>query len=622
MKFCLEGGIFMKRILSVFMTLLLAALSVDLCRNNAYSASYIKGIDVSEYNGTINWGTVAGTDTDFAILRCGTAKGEQTNYVEDSMFVQNYNAATSNDIKVGAYMYTFARTEENMAKNVRDLLNTIDGRHLDYPIYLDFENAPTQASLGKQRVTELAIYGCDLIRQAGYKAGVYANLDWFTNYLDPTQIKNAGHEVWIAHYTSLASKDYSSYNMWQYTESGKISGISGTVDVNVYYTSNQSWNKTDNLNWAGPYYPINGSNNTPVYDYGSSFPKSNKYISPNDDCYLADVYQDSNGIEYVLVDYPTSSGREDRYYARLDAFNIPTQATIWLKCDVKISQQAYSPIDKTSNTPVYEFESNTPKSGKYISPDDDCYLSDVYQDQTNGVKYVLVDYPTSSGRENRYYARLDAFKAVYEVTIISSWEKVGNYKIDANNWAGPYYPVDTSNNTPVYEYGSSSPKSNKYISPNDDCYLADVYQDGSGVKYVLVDYPTSSGREDRYYARLDSFGVQQITTTTKATTTTTKATTTTTKTTTTTTKATTTVTTTSRSTLQITLFGDANVDGRINMGDVVLIMQSIVNPDKYGLNGTDATHITLQGITNGDTDRNGLTNNDALGIQKMLLGIG
>ena len=67
--------------------------------------------------------------------------------------------------------------------------------------------------------------------------------------------------------------------------------------------------------------------------------------------------------------------------------------------------------------------------------------------------------------------------------------------------------------------------------------------------------------------------------------------------------------------------GDANCDGKVNMGDVVLIMQSIANPDKYGLNGTDATHITSQGMLNGDMDSNGITNNDALAIQKKLLGL-
>ena len=67
--------------------------------------------------------------------------------------------------------------------------------------------------------------------------------------------------------------------------------------------------------------------------------------------------------------------------------------------------------------------------------------------------------------------------------------------------------------------------------------------------------------------------------------------------------------------------GDANCDGKVNMGDAVLIMQAIANPDKYGLNGTDATHITSQGTLNGDTDGNGITNNDALAIQKKLLGL-
>ena len=116
--------------------------------------------------------------------------------------------------------------------------------------------------------------------------------------------------------------------------------------------------------------------------------------------------------------------------------------------------------------------------------------------------------------------------------------------------------------------------------------------------------------------------METTTTTTKTTTT---STTTTSTATTTVSSTTTTVTTTETTTVSEPaniVYGDANCDSKINMGDVVLIMQSMVNPDVYGLNGSDKSHITLQGTKNGDVIGNdGLTNNDALGIQMYILNL-
>ena len=90
----------------------------------------------------------------------------------------------------------------------------------------------------------------------------------------------------------------------------------------------------------------------------------------------------------------------------------------------------------------------------------------------------------------------------------SQWIKVDDYSIDADNWEGPYYPVDTVNNTPVFTFGGGA--TGHFISPNDDCYLAEVYQNqDDGVKYVHVDYPVGSQHEDSYYVRLDAIDVPQ-----------------------------------------------------------------------------------------------------------------
>lgn len=189
------------------------------------------GIDVSVFQGNIDWGKVANTNQEFAILRIGY------NDKQDAQFLNNYNNAKAAGVPVGAYMYSYAVTEEAAIEEANIVLERIKGMQFEYPIYLDVEDKKLlkeEYNLTKEQRTKNALAFVHTMQENGYYVGVYANLDWFTNYLDVEAIQKEC-ETWIAHYNN--SYDYSNtlYGMWQYTDKGSVDGISGSVDLNICY---------------------------------------------------------------------------------------------------------------------------------------------------------------------------------------------------------------------------------------------------------------------------------------------------------------------------------------------------------------------------------------------------
>ena len=203
------------------------------------------GIDVSKYQGDINWNSVKASGIDFAIIRAGTTTINGESYSQDSCFINNYNGAKSAGIKVGAYYYCGAYSKEGFEKTAHEFLNSLNGKSFEYPVFIDLEQASEQMALGKQELTSYVLSALDLIKNAGYTTGVYANKDWFTNYIDISSIRSAGYEIWLAQYPSGSyAVDPTQYDkssecsIWQYSSLGSVNGINGYVDVDVYYANN------------------------------------------------------------------------------------------------------------------------------------------------------------------------------------------------------------------------------------------------------------------------------------------------------------------------------------------------------------------------------------------------
>lgn len=188
------------------------------------------GIDVSEHNGNIDWAKVA-KKVDFAILRIGWV-GNKNNHTLDKKFKANYEAAKKHGVKLGAYVYIYSNSEAHAKEGAEWAIKQIKGLNFDLPIYCDMEDASIK-DLGKTKLSNITKAFNNVIEAAGYWAGVYANADWFKNYLTAEIAKR--YTTWIAHYTRGTDKYKGTYDMWQNSSNGSVDGVSGRVDTNYLY---------------------------------------------------------------------------------------------------------------------------------------------------------------------------------------------------------------------------------------------------------------------------------------------------------------------------------------------------------------------------------------------------
>lgn len=181
-------------------------------------------IDVSEHQGKIDWEKVM-YHIDGAILRCGF--GSNYKRQDDKMFKRNADECTRLGIPFGVYLYSYADTMEEAKSEAAHVLRLIKGYKLAYPVYLDLEEPGTQTGA----VERAQVFG-DIIEEAGYWCGIYANLNWWENYLKDGLER---FTKWVAQYYSKCEYTGSHLDIWQYTSKGNVPGIEGNVDMNECY---------------------------------------------------------------------------------------------------------------------------------------------------------------------------------------------------------------------------------------------------------------------------------------------------------------------------------------------------------------------------------------------------
>jgi GH25 family lysozyme M1 (1,4-beta-N-acetylmuramidase) len=197
----------------------------------------LKGIDVSSHNGDIDWSKVK-TQIDFAIIRLGY--GDNVEKQDDSYFIKNVNGCINNNIPFGVYIYSYAlnlggsESIQSEIDHTKRMLSKISQK--PFCVYIDMEDDST-IKLGKTLLTDFALEYCKQITQAGYKAGVYANENWFKNYLNCSTIASYGYSIWCAKYSEYKPNITSNYDIWQYSSTGHINGINGNVDMNYMYNN-------------------------------------------------------------------------------------------------------------------------------------------------------------------------------------------------------------------------------------------------------------------------------------------------------------------------------------------------------------------------------------------------
>ena len=198
-------------------------------------SSGILGIDVSEWQGNINWSHVKTDGVKFAIIRAGIG------HRVDDQFANNYAGCKSNGIPCGVYWYSYATTVEDAKKEAQVCLQTIKGKTFEYPIYFDLEE-PEQFKLGKKVCSDIVQAFCDEIEKAGYYAGLYCSTYYLKNYISESVRKR--YAVWVAQYNDKCSYT-GNYGIWQHSVAGhpdydvfgkgSVYGITGQCDLDYAY---------------------------------------------------------------------------------------------------------------------------------------------------------------------------------------------------------------------------------------------------------------------------------------------------------------------------------------------------------------------------------------------------
>ncbi len=211
--------------------------------HDGYKLSYkdaktILGVDVSHHQGYIDWQQVKNDGYDFAIIRIGyRGYGKAGTVNKDRTFEDNYKNAKAAGLKVGVYFFAQAINEDEAEEEADFVLGVLNGRGLDLPVVYDPENilddeARTDNVSGEQFTANTKVF-CQKIKDNGYDPMIYSNMLWEAFELDLSQLSD--YPIWYADYEEVPQTPYD-FEMWQYTNEGKVSGISGVTDLNIWMT--------------------------------------------------------------------------------------------------------------------------------------------------------------------------------------------------------------------------------------------------------------------------------------------------------------------------------------------------------------------------------------------------
>ena len=201
----------------------------------------LKGIDVSEWQGTIDWRKVAKDGVQFAVIHAGYGRELSQ---KDKYFERNYAGARAAGIKVGAFWYSYADSVARAEQEARTCLKVLDGKHLDLPVFFDQEYEPGILKLSTKTRTDIVLKFLETIKAAGRPCGLYSSTDFITTKLQADRL--TAYPLWQAEYGSKLHYTGKVW-AWQYTSKGRVNGIKGNVDCNHGYFAQPQTGNTDLL---------------------------------------------------------------------------------------------------------------------------------------------------------------------------------------------------------------------------------------------------------------------------------------------------------------------------------------------------------------------------------------
>ncbi|MBQ8318616.1 MAG: glycoside hydrolase family 25 protein [Lachnospiraceae bacterium] len=194
-------------------------------------------IDVSEFQGDIDWQQVKDEGgVDMAIVRVGYRGYSGGSINEDSMFYDNVSGAKEAGLKVGVYFYSQAINYDEGVEEAQFVLSNIAGLGIDGPVVIDTEDAFAEGArtngISIQDRTDSVVAFCETVKASGYEPMIYANRNWYAASLDMSRLCH--YKLWLAQYSNMPSFPYQ-YVGWQYTDTGFVYGVEGSVDMNVWF---------------------------------------------------------------------------------------------------------------------------------------------------------------------------------------------------------------------------------------------------------------------------------------------------------------------------------------------------------------------------------------------------
>lgn len=188
----------------------------------------MNGIDVSKHNGTIDWQKVKDSGVEFAIIRAGYGKSASQ---KDVQFERNYAECKRLGIPVGVYWYSYALTPAEAEAEARIFLQTIAGKQFEFPVWFDIEERKA-FNTGMKNCSAMIRAFCGTMEQAGYWCGIYCSTSAIRAYIDADTQKR--YSMWVAEWGTKCNYT-GEKGIWQYSEKGRINGISGNVDLDICY---------------------------------------------------------------------------------------------------------------------------------------------------------------------------------------------------------------------------------------------------------------------------------------------------------------------------------------------------------------------------------------------------
>lgn len=197
------------------------------------------GVDVSKFQGDIDWQKVKNDGIDFAIIRVGLrGYGRSGEIYEDENARKNIKEALDAGLRVGVYFFSQAITVEEAVEEARFVLDFIKDYNITFPVVFDWENEPDKNmrtdNLPDSVLTDCAVAYCETVKQAGYIPAVYFNLNFGYLRYNLDAIKD--YTFWFAQHKEDSPEFYYNYSIWQYTHTGRVDGIDADVDLNISFT--------------------------------------------------------------------------------------------------------------------------------------------------------------------------------------------------------------------------------------------------------------------------------------------------------------------------------------------------------------------------------------------------